>query len=344
MFKWLIAGSLLLAAAGCSGDGDTDGPDGQAGSAGSDAGSGGGGAGEGGTGGGLEIPQDETDTGWTPSPPAALDGGLVEVPRPGSCSSEFGWMSSVRGWAVAPGGKPLEGARAQLCINTSEGGYICLSPAVADAEGVYTVDVPEEVRCMERVAMRVILPRSNRATSYCLIDKETGPGVRLHDPSVLPFLLPAIERPELGDEDEGRPVTFDGGLVLDVQPSLFYSSIGSYDAFSGRAIPSDAVGLCGDAGNFDGLFGLYPEGIIEAPGFGLKFPNKKDLPAGSKVDLFVLGGLECNLHDGEKVPEAEWAKFGEATVSEDGSEIVSDEGSGLPCFTWLAYKSKESSK
>lgn len=343
MYKWLVAGAFLLGAVGC-GD-TTDNPGGDAGSGGSDIGTGGGGTGgEDGPGGsgGIEIPTDEIDTGWTPQTPAALEGGLVEVPRAGDCGSEFGWMSSVRGWAVAPGGEPLEGARAQLCINTSVGGYVCLSPAVADAEGVYTVDVPEEVRCVDRVAMRVIQPRSNRATSYCMVDRSAGPGVRLFDPAVLPFLPPAVELSVAGSEDEARPVSFDGGATLEVTPSLFYSSIGPWTAMSGRPVPTESVGLCGEAGTFDGLFAFYPEGIIEAPGFGLKLPNARGLAAGTKVDLFVLGGLDCNLHDGTKVPEAEWAKFGEGTVSADGSMIVSDGGSGLPCFTWLAYK--ESSK
>lgn len=338
--KWLIVGALL-AAVGCT-EGEDDprtGQGGMGGSGGSDTGQGGGG--EGGSGGEqVIVPDDEFDTGWTPEAPAALDGPLGGDPRPESCGEEFQFLSAVRGWVVAPGGKALESTRAQLCINSSAGKYVCLSPSIADEEGVYTVDVPEEFRCIDSVAMRLVLPRSNRATSYCLVE-DRGPVARLHEPGVLPFLTPATELPPLGDEDAPREVVFDGGLVLEVTPSLYFSSTGSYQQFSGRAVPTDAVGLCGDAPTFDGLFAFYPEGSIIAPGFPLRIENTRAYPAGAAVELFVLGGLDCTLADGTKVPEAEWARFGEGTVSEDGTTIVAGENSGLPCFTWLAYRLKE---
>jgi hypothetical protein len=56
------------------------------------------------------------------------------------------------------------------------------------------------------------------------------------------------------------------------------------------------------------------------------------------VELFVLGGLETYLADRTPVPEADFARFGTATVSADGTEIASDPGSGLPHFTWLGYR------
>lgn len=346
MQKWLVIAGLLVAA-GCAGsDGNGDGGNGGTGGTGAvggtggAGGTGGSGGGDGGTGGSIEYPPD-VDTGWTPEPPASIDGDMPVGDRPASCGSEFGYYAAVRGWVVTPGGTPIPGAKAQICIHTADRQFICLRPADTDAEGVYTVDLPEEVECIEKAAMRVLLPRGQRATSYSLMDPDLGPAVRLHDPAVLPSTPPATDLPPEGNVDEARPVTFDDGLVLEVTPALYYNDSYSYADFSGRRVPTDAVGLSTEASSYDGLYAFYPEGGIDAPGFALEIPNKTDLPPGATVELFVLGGLKCNLLDGTSVPEATWAKFGEGTVSEDGATIASTPGSGLPCFTWFGYRLKE---
>lgn len=334
---WLVM-AALLPALGC---GEGRPPSGAGGMGGGEGGAGGDGGG--GAGGGWVIPTDEHDTGWTPIPPESLDGEIAEAPRPESCNEDFGFISAVRGWVAAPGGKPLPNAYAQLCVHTSNGTFVCLNPAPAGEDGVYTVDVPEDYRCLEKVAMRVLLPKNNRAISYCAMDPSAGPVVRLRDPSVLPFANPATELPAKGDVNAPRDVTFDDGLVLEVTPSGYYSGTGGYERLSGRRVDAEAVGLCDESIGFDGLYAFFPEGEIDAPGFGLRIPNTTEIPSGETVDLFVLGGLKCELYDGTPVPEATWAKFGEGTVSDDGKTIVSDEGSGLPCFTWLGYRARSGS-
>lgn len=352
---WWIPAAALLAAAGCGSD-NTDGngsggtggvsDGGSGGTAGHTGGAGGGGSGgggsggEGGSGGGVVIPTDEFDLGWDPEPPPSLDNPMTEVDRPAQCGPEYGFASAVRGWAVAPGGKPLPGAWAQICVYPAVGEYTCMNPVKAGSDGVYTVDVPESLRCFDDAAMRLVLPASNRATAYCALDKELGPAMRLYDPGVLPFATPAIELPPVGDADAARKVVFDDGLEVEATPSRFMpAGNGSYRDFSGRRIPTDAVGLCGDAPDFDGLYAFYPEGYVEGPGYPLRIPNVDVYAAGTKVDLLVLGGLEC-LVGGVKVPEATWKQFGTGTVSEDGTAIVSDENSGLPCLSWLAYRAR----
>jgi hypothetical protein len=215
-------------------------------------------------------------------------------------------------------------------------------PATTDADGVYTVEVPEDLRCLERVAIRVLLSKQPRAISYCSIDPHGGPALRLTEPSVLPFTTPAIELPPRGDDDEVRTVVLDGGLALEVKPSLYRGSTGRYEEFSGRRIPTDSVGLCGEATTFEGLYAFSPEHRVEAPGYALRIPNETGLAAGTRVELFVLGGLDCKLYGAtSQLEEVEWGKFGEAEVSSDGTTLVADEGSGLPCFTWLGYRVKE---
>lgn len=356
---WIFAAALLLALA-CgdddpSGDGGTGGVGGVgatggtggtggAGGVGGDGGAGGGGgdggAGGDGGGGGVEIPTDETDTGWVPAPPASLHEPLDADERPASCGEEHGFVSAVRGWVVAPGGKPLTNAFAQLCVHPAEGDFVCLNPSPTGDDGVYTLVVPEQYRCIRDVGMRVVAPNANRATGYCPMDFTQGPGIVIEEPAVLPFALPAEDLPPLGDPSTTREVTFEDGLVMEVTPELLFSA-SNYERLSARRIPTDAVGLCGGAEAFDGLYVSYPEDRIDPPGFALRVPNTTGLPAGATVDFFVLGGLDCRLLDGTLVKDGEWAKFGEGRVSDDGTTILTNEDAGLPCTNWMGYRLQE---
>src|SRR5690606_35256717 len=125
----------------------------------------------------------------------------------------------------------------------------------------------------------------------------------------------------LGNADEARLVEWEGGLKLEVTPSLYVSNTGSYEQLGVREIPVEAVGLCGEASTFDGLFALYREGSVKTPGYPIvSVPNTPGLAPGTRVEFFVLGGLECSL-DGVPVPEATWAPFGEGEVSADGATV-----------------------
>src|SRR5262245_46149433 len=141
MQKYCVIAALFVAAA-CGNDKEP--ATGTGGTGGEVIGTGGtgGGAGEGGTGGGstggtggTEVILDGPDSGWTPAPPDGLDGGLPEVARPSSCTSEHGFMSAIRGWVTAPGGTALERVKAQVCVQPAVGEWTCLVPKDTDAEG-----------------------------------------------------------------------------------------------------------------------------------------------------------------------------------------------------------------
>lgn len=348
-WAWALFAVLALACADTNSPGNEGGSGGTAGAGGT--GGTGGSGGSGGDGGGCEyggelvIPTDENDTGWEPAVPDALRESLSGDARPASCGEEFGWISKVRGWIAAPGGEPLSCAFAQICIYAASGDYVCLNPALADEDGVYTIDVPEAYRCVDEVAMRTLLPESNRAISYCPVTPGDDAVVRLEVPSVLPFLMPTEDLPEVGDADEAREVAMHDGLTLLVTPSKLsnFEFFGPevYEQLSGRRVPTDAVGLCGGAEEFDGLYAFHPEDRILGEGFPFTIENETGLPAGTRVEFSVLGGLDCKLADGTSVPEGVWMPFGEGEVSEDGTTIATDEGVGLPCTTWMAYRSKE---
>ncbi|MSP74273.1 MAG: hypothetical protein EXR76_19245 [Myxococcales bacterium] len=279
---------------------------------------------------------------FDPQVPAAISADIPGAPmqKPADCRAEF--VSVVRGWVVASGGAPIADAKAQVCVHlASTGDLLCLRPGTSDAEGVFTVELPENARCITKVAMRVLLPESGRSTMYCPIDiTGTVPVVRLTEPFVLFGTVPVVGLPPEAPEADARVITFDDGLEVDFTPEAYYSGGGEYSQLSGRHVPAAARGLCflGQSPVPDGLYALYPEGSVTGSDFAVRFPNSTALPPGTVVDLFVLGGLDCRLADGTSVPEAEWFRYGAGRVSADGLRVVSDAGVGLPCLTWLGYR------
>ncbi len=284
----------------------------------------------------------EADTPWTPTTPANLRDGLPAVPgqKPAECGAE--WVTALRGYVLAPGGAPVEGAKGQLCVHLyPSDNLLCLQPGTTGADGIFTVEVPENARCITKAALRVLKPGVGKATMYCEVDVVgTEPVVVIDTPLVVFQTRRALDLPPEGDELMSRAVRFDDGLVLDFTPDLYYSGGGIYDDLGGRRVDPAAPGLCffGAEDAPAGLYALYPEGQIDAPGFPVHVPNTTGLAAGSKVEFFVLGGLDCKRADGTGIPEAAWETFGTGTVSADGSTIDSDPGVGVPCLTWLGYR------
>ncbi len=292
----------------------------------------------------LPPPVDE-DVDWTPATPAALHADIPGAPtdRPAACGDR--WVSVVRGWVAAPGGAPVPGAKAQFCVHTVPGDVlVCLRPATAGDDGVFTVEVPENTRCMSRAALRVLLPGTGKATTYCSVPLPEGEAVvRLEAPYVVFQTRPAVSLPPAGDDAATRPIAFDDGLVIDFTPEAFYSGGGDYAELGGRRVPVSARGLCFLEGQPapDGLYAFFPEGSFSGSGAPVHIPNATGLPAGARVELNVLGGLDCRRPDGRIIPEASWEAIGTGTVSEDGARIDSDPGVGLPCLTWLGYRRAE---
>lgn len=67
----------------------------------------------------------------------------------------------------------------------------------------------------------------------------------------------------------------------------------------------------------------------------LDLPNTTGLPAGSNVDIYILGGLhpqDAGLLEGE------WSRSVGATVSADGTRIQTADGEGIPYLTWFGVQ------
>ena len=140
-------------------------------------------------------------------------------------------------------------------------------------------------------------------------------------------------------QTEARDVSFGAGLTLNVIP---YDLFGSepeldYENLSVRAVRPDERGLCflPDDNRPDQLFAFTPEMAILENGAGLSFSNIWSYDAGTQVEIWLLGGLDCTL-DGDHVKEGDWVRVGTAAVSSDGSKLETE--FRLPCLTWIGLK------
>jgi len=113
----------------------------------------------------------------------------------------------------------------------------------------------------------------------------------------------------------------------------------SYEELAATRLAPTTDGLCFlDAPeSLEAVYAFSPEGDLKESTAALRIPNSTGLAADTVVDLYVLGGLSCSLASGAKVKEGDWVKFGQATVSSDGSVIEASGENGLPCINWFGY-------
>lgn len=296
-----------------------------------------------------DIPDAGRDAGALADVGATEDAGACEADPMGdplACESlepdpscEARWTVGVRGRVIAlEGGAGVADARPQLCARVApDNRLVCLVPPTTDAEGEFTIVVPEEIRCLERAAMRVVAPRQPLGAVYCPFALEgTEPVIALEEAFALPATAPAEVPPE-GDPAAPREVRFPGGVTLTLAPDALLGA-DAYERLAGGPVPVEATACFAEGRPLLGAYTFTPEGTLATPA-AVALPNDAGLPPGASVDLYVLGGLDTRLVDGTPVEEAELARFGAGTVSADGARIVSDEAS-LPYLSTVAWQAR----
>lgn len=275
------------------------------------------------------------------APDASAPAGDAGSTRDPSCPAGAHWVTSVAGNVADETGAPSAGAKAQLCLRTAPTGtLICLRPADAEADGRFSITLPESSRCMSEATMRFVRPSEDRAVGYCHLDLAGRPEAVVVD---APYRIFSTARattiPPLGDMAMERTVVFPGGVELDLIPAEFFPGAGDYTELAAAPISAASADDCVLAGEapFDGILAFSPEGDLRGRA-EVRLPNSSGLAANTALDVFVLGGLGCTLDDGTVLAEGRWAQLEGASVSADGQSITVTPG--IPCLSWLAYRAR----
>jgi hypothetical protein len=273
------------------------------------------------------------DTG-VPDTGSDMDAG-IDLTRDPMCTQD-NWVVITNGRLVDESGAGIS-AKAQVCVRLSpSGNQLCLRPSDSAADGSFSILSPPEARCIRSMVMRAVAPGTSYATSYCHVDVTGGAIVDLAEPVIFYDTNAPATLPPPGMTDQVRTVSFDDGLSVEFVPDQFF---GEYAMLGSKRIPAGQRPCFLPAGEtYDGLYAMTPEQDIDGAGFAMTIPNATGLAAGTTVDLFVLGGLFCEL-PGAMTPieEGKWELYGSATVNGAGTMI---EGGVLPCVNWFGYKAR----
>ena len=280
------------------------------------------------------------------------DAGFAELPRtsPEPCSGQYtiGWQGAV----VDERGVGIPNARPQGCVYDPSGKLTCLDPTMSDAKGLFAEAFPAENRCLSQINIRATHSSGNYGTTICRLDLNPLDAVFEVPGDIVMY---NVDKATVQNASAAMPtVVFADGVEMDVDPEILFAD--ELTKFASRRVKTDTC--IPEANTMTALYAFEPETWIKPEvGFAFRVPNVENLPDGTKVDFFVLGGLDTQIiasEDGctrgscpgeqrcveatgtclSPVEEAEFAKFTTGTVV--GNQIVPD--ANIPYISWMAYR------
>jgi len=155
----------------------------------------------------------------------------------------------------------------------------------------------------------------------------------------------AIKLPAIGTGDNfavGASAT-SNGVTIDVPAGgtvtvdeLIYEDV-TQQTFRVEAVPNLAdIPAIDPAIGLEIVYGAAPMETEFCPAAKMHIPNTLGWAAGAKAELWIHG-LEVGQ---DWAPYAGWAKVSDATVSADGTEVVTDDGGGIPLLSTFGLKLK----
>jgi len=258
------------------------------------------------------------------------DGGAPDAGADaGPCLSTH--VDRSTGRVVDPDGAAIEGATVGFCLRAGATS-LCLQPVPTAADGTYSVDVPAQFQCLDHAVDRIV--GDGYSVGYCVLDLDGIDGL-LAAPD---FALFPLEGPEPawgpGEDDEITYVADDGAEVTlrpsdvvggDVEAELrmtFVDSTGARPCF----LPEDQT--------LATFYAMGPEALsMREGGLPATLVDHTGLPAGTVVDLYMLGSLLTGVGEGAVV-EGSWEAFAQSTVAADGT-IPTPAGQGLRQLGWV---------
>lgn len=262
---------------------------------------------------------------------------LTDADRIADPSCDAAWVAGLTGRVLDADHRPFAGAYVQPCLALgADGGNVCLEPTQTLDDGTFGIVLDPSMRCLERVAIRTLAtPRDGRAwgVNFALPDLVPIDAVLdARDDIVLFAIEGATSHTPMGDGMQR--LSFPAGVELELRPSdLEDPAMFEYLALA-RVSLEQAPAFAAELPGLHALYNLGPESSLSpAARFSVAVEG---LAEGSRVELFLAGGVYTELVDGTLVPEAEFVRFGEGSVR-DGV-VVPDEGAELPYLSWLGIR------
>jgi hypothetical protein len=213
-------------------------------------------------------------------------------------------------------GNPIVGQILLLC-----GTNLCSAPVTTNAQGKARFDL-----CLNMTSPSLKYLGDTSYVSFAV--RMTEPTQTFPPITLVP--LPATGSPF----PAGQGSVTSGSVTLDVAAGAVMfdptqpSDASSHELRAAAMDPAEAPGLDASLG-VKALWGLAPANAVLSPAATMTVPNPDptDWPAGTQVDV-ILNSLDESAS--APVPYGEWGTVGTATVSADGTTIVTDSMGGLP--------------
>jgi hypothetical protein len=222
-------------------------------------------------------------------------------------------------------GAPVSGVPLLVC-----GDNLCSLPGVTDSHGATTFFLCEQ---MVLPALKLIGGPSYVSFATAV----TQASVTFAPITLFPLPSTGAAFPTAGGQVTSGPVSLQvaaGGVMFDpTQPDD-----ANTQSFRAAQVDVTKVPAALPASlSLSVIWGLAPVNAMLTPPGTLTIPNSESWPAGSKVD-FYMNGVEPEA--GVVVPYGAWGSVGTGTVSQDGTTISTDTGSGngLPVLSMVGVR------
>lgn len=247
-----------------------------------------------------------------------------------SCAAT--WIAAVTARVEDLDGRPIAGAQLAPCVRLGDGTSSCLLPVESDRDGWAVWQVEPTMRCLERVALRVLAPGPGQAATYQTLPMTPVDAVLdVAEPIVVVRTSPALSTDPMTDPTRPHTARFAGDVSITVRPDAL-SSPEDFPQLGLVAIAGlDAPAFMHQAGEPDLVLALSPDADLLDPAT-LSLPAPGGARDGTSFDVMVLGGLYTPLADGTVVEEGTLRPFARVTVSGGRLEVRN-----VPRLGWLAF-------
>lgn len=257
--------------------------------------------------------------------------------RDAACASAHRWAVGVVGRVLDESGAARVGVFGQACVALASGRRVCLAPSQTSSDGVFTVALRADMRCIDEVALRVFDQVGSSATLYAIAGGDAVDGVvYANGDLVMVRLAPARMLPPIGDTSAMREVILEDGAVLTLAPASIDAT--RYAALASRTLRGDEVAArsLGDGSTFDTLLALGPEAPLSGP-TTLRMSTR--LPAGTSVEIDALVGLYPATHGPASIGEGRWLPIATAIVTSEGT-VETPMNEGPIALGWIGVRAR----